>query len=296
MDISGRFFEKKYKVCENAPKEVEWGKYYSEIMEEYKKLLENYSDSEKVFQEFFEKNPSFVPGALGMGGGLSGHYPHMDTLISQPEIGIAVKRKPDFLWLAQDSVDFTPVFIEIERPNKSMFTKEKIPNKDFNQALNQLDEWRGILNGGVNIQAFYQNFSIPLSMQQKNFKPKFVLIYGRRNEYENDEYLQKIRSSKQREDVWIMSFDRLLAIFEYKQFTSCRMSQGKYEILHIPPTFRYRADRVSELVKYEGFEGAIDHMEMTSAERKKFLHDRFPYWKNRAEIICKGMIVSQEGE
>ena len=91
-------------------------------------------------------------------------------------------------------------------------------------------------------------------------------------------------------------FDRLLAIFEYKQFTSCRMSQGKYEILHIPPTFRYRADRVSELVKYEGFEGAIDHMEMTSAERKKFLHDRFPYWKNRAEIICKGMIVSQEGE
>ena len=133
-------------------------------------------------------------------------------------------------------------------------------------------------------------------MQQKNFKPKFVLIYGRRNEYENDEYLQKIRSSKQREDVWIMSFDRLLAIFEYKQLTSCRMSQGKYEILHIPPTFRYRADRVSELVKYEGFEGAIDHMEMTSAERKKFLHDRFPYWKNRAEIICKGMIVSQEGE
>ena len=131
-----------------------------------------------------------------MGGGLSGHYPHMDTLISQPEIGIAVKRKPDFLWLAQDSVDFTPVFIEIERPNKSMFTKEKIPNKDFNQALNQLDEWRGILNGGVNIQAFYQNFSIPLSMQQKNFKPRFVLIYGRRNEYENDEYLQKIRYSQ----------------------------------------------------------------------------------------------------
>ena len=38
MDISGRFFEKKYKVCENAPKEVEWEKYYSEIMEEYKKF------------------------------------------------------------------------------------------------------------------------------------------------------------------------------------------------------------------------------------------------------------------
>ena len=89
---------------------------------------------------------------------------------------------------------------------------------------------------------------------------------------------QRIRSQKQRDNVVIMSFDRLHAMSGYQQFTCSEVSRGKYNILHIPPTFRYRADRVEILAKYENFEKAIDSMEKTSSERKEFLHKRFSYW------------------
>lgn len=289
------FFEKNYEIVENAPKEMTWENYYSKAMQKYSCLLEESGDSEKEFQEFFEKNPAFIPGALGINH-FGGHNPYMDALISQPELGTVVRRKPDFLWLAQNSLKFTPVFIEIERPNKRMFAKDGHPNQEFNQALNQIDEWRGLLKDAVNIQTFYKMFSIPSDIQEKEFEPQFILVYGRRNEYENDNHLRRVRASKERENVHIMSFDRLAAVFEYKQFVSCKVQQGKYKVLYIPPTFRYQADSVDTLAKYEDFENAIDHMEETSVERKQFLHERFPYWISKNDDIWKGMIISGEGE
>ena len=46
---------KKYEVCKNPPKEIEWEIYKTEVMEEYRELLETKGDSEKEFQLFFEK-------------------------------------------------------------------------------------------------------------------------------------------------------------------------------------------------------------------------------------------------
>lgn len=287
---------KKYEVCKNPPKEIEWEIYKTEVMEEYRELLETKGDSEKEFQLFFEKNPSFLPGALELIGN-SSHYPYMDALVSQPEIGIVKNRKPDFLWLAQDSLNFAPVFIEIEKPNKKMFTIKENPNSEFNQALNQIDEWRSLLDDVDNRKSFYKCFSVPKEMQEKTFQPQYLLIYGRRSEYENDNWLRNLRAAKQRENVVIMSYDRLYPLYDYRQFTSCKVTQGKYEILHIPPTFRYRADSVETLVKYENFETRIDSMEKTSEDRKKFLHERYSYWIEKAPELSHGtMIISQEGE
>ncbi len=288
-------FNKHYEIKKDAPKEIEWEKYRTESIEEYHALLSTCGDCEKEFQDFLEKNPSYVPGALSLFG-QSGHYPFMDTLISQPEIGITFTRKPDFLWLAQDSLTFSPVFIEIEKPNKKMFTDGGIPNADFNQALNQIDEWRYLLKDSDNIRAFYKSFSIPLHLQEKIFNPQFLLIFGRRDEYGENPKLSGVRASKQRDNVAIMSFDRLKPLYDYKQFTSCKMSQGKYRVLHIPPTFRYRADLVDTLKQYVDFQSAISLMEKTSEDRKKFLLERFSYWVDNAEYIMSGLLVSQEGE
>lgn len=287
--------DKHYEIKKDAPKEIEWEQYYVESMKEYNTLLNENGDCEKVFQDFFEKNPSYVPGALELFG-QSGHYPFMDALISQPEIGIVDNRKPDFLWLAQDSLTFSPVFIEIEKPNKKMFTDSGIPNAEFNQAMNQIDEWRYLLKDLDNIRAFYKSFSIPLDMQEKTFNPQFLLIFGKRDEYIENTVLRGVRASKQRENVAIMSFDRLKPLQDYKQFTSCKVSHGEYRIIHIPPTFRYRADSVYTLKQYINFEAAISHMKNTSMERKNFLLERLSYWVDNAEYIMHGLLVSQEGE
>lgn len=146
--------EKHYEVRIDAPKEIAWDIYCTETLKEYNSLLNESGNNENEFQSFFEKNPSYIPGALQLFGN-SGHYPFMHTLISQPEIGIAVNRKPDFLWLAQDSLTFSPVFIEIEKPSKRMFTNARIPTAEFNQAMNQIDEWRFLLKDPDNLRAFY---------------------------------------------------------------------------------------------------------------------------------------------
>lgn len=133
-------------------------------------------------------------------------------------------------------------------------------------------------------------------MQEKTFNPQFLLIFGRREEYEDDHILTGVRALKQRDDVAIMSYDRLKPLYDYKQFTSCKVSQGKYKIIYISPTFRYRADSVDILSKYVNFQDTISQMEKTSEERKSFLLGRLSYWVNNSDHIMKGLLVSNEGE
>lgn len=287
--------DKKYAIIEGAPKETEWELYAREKQLEYEKILEEFGDDEMFFQHFFERNPSFLPGAFEIFGH-SGHYPFMDTIISQPQIGGAFKRFPDFLWLANDSLTFCPVFIEIEKPNKKMFNKNGTITADFNQAMGQINEWKYLLNNPVNTLLFYDYFNVPDYLRKREFKPQFVLIYGRRAEYQNEELLRGIRAEHRREQVDIFSYDRLVPSSDCKQFVSCKVRNKEYEVICIPPTFRYRADCADTLCEYKNFVDAIDKMEMTTEERKQFLKSRYEYWCEFGRIKGKGLIVGHEGE
>jgi hypothetical protein len=66
-------FKKNYEIIKDAPKEINWEEYERVSLKEYKKILDNNSDDEQIFQKFFEENPAFVPGALELFG-QSGHY------------------------------------------------------------------------------------------------------------------------------------------------------------------------------------------------------------------------------
>lgn len=186
---------KEYEVIKDAPKQIDWDKYSEKSIREYKILLENSSDKEKIFQQFFEENPSFMPGALELFG-QSGHYPYMDALISQPEIGGIFRRRPDFVWLANDSLTFVPVFIEIEKPSKKMFNKDGTTTAEFNQALGQIHEWQYLLNQPTNRQLLYEYFNLPLEIREKTFMPQYLLVYGRRNEYQGNKMLTGIRAAQ----------------------------------------------------------------------------------------------------
>lgn len=286
--------DKSYEVVKDAPKEIFWDDYYQVSCNEYQLLLNSEGENEDSFQRFFEKNPSFLPGGMELFG-QSGHNPYMHTVVSQPVLGTYISRKPDFMWLAQNSLTFCPVFIEIEKPNKRMFTQTNVPTAEFNQAINQIDEWKMLLNKPLNQLAFFDHYNIPQEMRDKVFEPQFLLIYGRREEYEDNEYLRNLRKQKEKDKVALFSFDRLQPLADYKQFITCKVHEKKYNVLCIPPTFRYRADCVEELYAWKGFVDKIDNMEHTSVERKTFLKGRYSYWydfKGRMQ----GMILSMEGE
>lgn len=286
--------QKNYEVIVDGPKEMEWNEYYRLVMDEYHYLLAEKGDDEVIFQKFFEDNPSMLPGGLELFGH-SGHYPYMSSLITQPVLGTYIERKPDYVWFAQDSLAFCPVFIEIERPNKKMFTQAGLPTAEFNQAVNQIDEWRMLLNNPVNQLSFFDYYDIPQSVRDKVFEPQFLLIYGRRAEYEESEYLKNLRKLKEKDRVSIMSFDRLQPLADYRQFITCRVKNKKYEVVAIPPTFRYLAGEADVLYKWKDFFEKIDSIKGVTTERKEFLKRRYEYWTN-FKGNPPGIIIGMEGE
>ena len=224
-----------------------------------------------------------MPGAFELRN-LSGHLPHLQCLITQPEIGASYIRKPDFLWLSQDSLTFVPVFIEIEKPSKKTFTQTGKTSADFTQAMDQIIEWKSILNKPENQLAFFQKYNLPKELTSKVFKPQFILIYGRREEYAGNEYLMRKRSELQSDDIVIMSYDRLSPQYDSRNMLCAQVSNTtgntQYKIVTIPPTFEFDAALASDYKEYIGFMDAIDKMEYTTQERKDFLKLRFPYWQD----------------
>ncbi|TDQ38636.1 Shedu anti-phage system protein SduA domain-containing protein [Aureibacillus halotolerans] len=284
-----------YEIIKDAPKEIAWEDYETKSKEEFYTLLSSSSDNEAVFQNFFEENPSYMPGALELFG-QSGHYPFMHSLVSQPRIGSSYTRIPDFVWLAQNSLDFSPVFVEIEKPSKLMFNKSGSTKAEFTQAIDQIYEWKSILKKPANQLLLFDFFNIPQEIREKNFKPQFLLIYGRREEYENKELLRDKRATMRQENIDIMSFDRLRPIRDYYQFITSTVWNKEYRVKSIAPTFKYRPDCAQELASVRDFKEAIKNMRHTSPERKEFLEMRYDYWVEFSNSDQKGLIHSGEGE
>ena len=238
------------------------------------------ASDEKAIQDFLEKNPCMVPGARGeFDFGPSGHSPCRDTLIAQPRIKGIINRQPDFMWLANDSITFCPALIEIEAPSKKYFNKDGSPTADFTKAKNQLDEWKVILSKPENQLSFYNDFSVPQELRKRNFDPYFVLIYGRRKEYENDQILtdKRLTLVDRRSNQYLMSFDRIQPLYIDRPYVTSIVKNGKYHAKYLTPTFK-PGPFEDQLLDFDNLDSAVENMAHTSDERKIFLKQRIPYW------------------
>ena len=289
-------FKKTYEIVQDAPAPMSWDDYSKSSYDEYQLLLQTHGDDEPTFQHFFERNPSFVPGAFELFG-TSGHYPFTQSVIAEPHLdGGLFTRVPDFIWLAQDSLFFTPVLIEIEKPNKKTFIEKGTQSADFSQALGQIAEWKAILSEPENVLQFYRCFDIPDWIRKKTFAPQYGLIYGRRSEFESDPLLLKKRAQLVPADVMLASFDRLRPDPKGDNLLCSTLSHGKYTVKTIPPTYRYSPSTADNLSIVTGFDVAIHRMEKTSDERKAFLASRYTYWKEYGEQERKGIICTADCE
>lgn len=289
-------FKKKYEIIADAPATVSWDEYAKCSYNEYQELLKNNGDDESVFQHFFERNPSFMPGAFELFG-TSGHYPFTQSLITQPQLnGGLFTRIPDFIWLAQDSSFFTPVLIEIEKPNKRTFTTTGCQSAEFSQALGQIAEWKSILSSPENVLQFYKCFNIPDWIRKKTFKPQYGLIFGRRTEFESDPLLLGKRAQLVQDDVKLISFDRLYPDPNGRDLMCTTLKKGKYTVKTIPPTYQYSPATADNFSVVSGFDSAVSHMEMTTPERQEFLVNRYAYWKEYGEMDRKGVFCPADRE
>lgn len=282
-----------YSLHPDPPARMPWEEYEQRVLAEWEALL-NFTEGcdERRVHEFLVRHPSMVPGAYSVTGP-SGHSPVPLALLSEsPLTGLGMK-VPDFIWLASDSSNFTPVFIEIESPCKRWFTQGHVPTHDLIQAVNQLAEWRAWLNRPENLAVFYENFEIPDEMRRYlTFRPEFVLIYGRRREFNDRPELRRLREQFERQGQVVMTFDRLKPARDCQHYISATKRNGGYRAIAVPATVEFGPAVADSFAKISGIAEAIQENGWISPVRRRFLVERLPYWNTWAEqdpgIICLG--------
>jgi Domain of unknown function (DUF4263) len=281
-----------YRIEEPPEKALCWEDYEPLITKEWDSLLNGKPPSEAAIQAFFQKHPSIVPGAFGLTGGESGHYPRLSTLIAQPPLPSYNRRIPDFMWLSQWSDTDQPVLIEIEAPAKRWFTNSGTPTADFTQAMNQISEWKAWFATTHNVEAFKAFYGLDRdAWRGARFRPAYLLIYGRRAEANANPALTQKRGVLYGDDITTMTYDRLRPNSKAFELI-CAKVEGPmaFRALSVPPTLTWSPSLADDRAMVSGLDQAIEANEYISDNRKQFLIRRLPYWNEWARQEQKGPI------
>jgi hypothetical protein len=283
-------------VTEQGPAALAFDVYATQAMAEWRVLLDE-DPRERRVQQFLEQHPALVPGSLSPGGATCGSE-LFNLLVSQPTLPGLDARQPDFLWFTSTSDTWYAVLLEIEAPGKRLFRRDGVPTAEFNQARNQLNQWRSWFGLPTNQLKFQADYGVPEFWTARRAMAVYMLlVYGRRNEFRQDPSLTRQRSSLlSGEDEELMSFDRLVADrFLADAITVRAKGNGRYRALSLPPTFKLGPSHPERLLRVDGLEGAIHSSEGWSAARRAFVTSRIPYWRDWAMRDDKGWIdVSDE--
>jgi len=251
-----------------------WDEYTFLLMRQWHGLLDTpISAEEQLLHEFLERHPSLLPGSDSVDG-TSGHLPFPMAVISKPKLPGLSDRQPDFMWIATDSVALYPILIEIETPHKKWFYGDRAEiHSDLTHAQGQLAEWRAWFNRGRNRTAFLDDYDISRELRKRKLSPRFVLIHGRRSDYENSESRLQKRAELQREDERLMSFDRLSPA-NYGELYSCvHKTQDGYQIVAVPPCLGL-LQKAEDYRRSNGWDHALDNCHDMAPARRDYLKEQ----------------------
>ncbi|MBN5443696.1 DUF4263 domain-containing protein [Serratia ureilytica] len=181
--------------------------------QEYIDLLDR-NENEQVYQNYLEENTMFIPREFEQNHGI-----HFSTVFRK--LPLSSDYKPDFVYLSKSSDNWNVILVEIEKPSSKYFKKNSITfHADFNLALQQMNTWRAWFDEESNRNHFKNNvlqgFIEPAYMGKNPFNFKYVLVHGRRSEYENNTQKTALIRGQQRNDFSIISFDSLAENIERK--------------------------------------------------------------------------------
>jgi hypothetical protein len=182
----------------------------TEEEEDWTRLIDSEeSRKESRVQAWLERHPWFVPGAHTLDTN-SGHPPWPGALITQPPLPDLSTKRPDFMWLANDSAFLYPVLIEIETPWKRWFHQDgQQQHADLTTALSQVANWQVWFGKGRNQVNFCDQYRVPRALMDLTLRPRYVVIHGRRNEASATPATAALRGRLAPSDVHLMTFDRL---------------------------------------------------------------------------------------
>lgn len=291
--------ERTYQVVTPPARPPSWTQYERIIQMEWDALLNRQPfPSEPEVQAIFERHPSIVPGAFGIIGGESGHYPRLCGMVAQAPLPSYDRRVPDFLWLSGSSDTEQPVLVEIEAPSKPWFTKAGTPTAGLTQALDQIVQWKAWFDVPHNVEAFKAFYGLDReAWRRRRFKPAYLLIYGRRSEANAKPLLTQKRAHLHPDDVVTMTYDRLRPNPKAGDLCCLRAeASGVFRVVSVPATLTWKPALVEQRGLSHGWHAAIEANRYISPERKAFLIERRPYWEKWGRRNDHGVIFSSDEE
>lgn len=103
-------------------------------------------------------------------------------------------------------------------------------------ASGQLAEWRAWFGRGHNRTAFLEYYDIPPMLAWRQLAPRYLLIHGRRENFESVPRRREKRAELARPDERLMSFDRLTPAKNSVLFSTARKGQDGYRVISVPPS------------------------------------------------------------
>lgn len=163
--------------------------------------------SEQVYQEFIEKNTALIPREF-----IQNHGLHFDLVIRK--MSLAKDYTPDFFYMAKSSADWNLVLVEIEKPQSKYFKNDKGDlHPDFLAGLDQIARWRAWFDNSANRTGFIDGtidpIRVPTTMRRNPCHIKYVLVHGRRNEFEGSDLKKGLIRARETDDFKIISYDSL---------------------------------------------------------------------------------------
>jgi len=248
--------------------------YNTFLMERWQALLDSEdSRDERLVHQFLERHPSLLPGAYSVDGD-SGHPAFPLAVISRPKLPGLSDREPDFMWVATDSGSLYPVLVEIETPHKAWFYGDRAEiHSDFTHAYGQLAEWRAWFGHGHNRTAFLEYYDLPPMLARRQLAPRYVLIHGRRDNYDHSQRRRSKRAELGRPDERLMSFDRLTPAKNGVLYSTVRKGEDGYRVISLPPSLTL-LNTGSHYKVASGWAEALDDCPDMAASRRDYLKEQ----------------------
>lgn len=192
-----------------------------QLRNDFLELLDK-EEREQVYQDYIERYTRLVPREF-----VQNHGIHFSMVLRKVPFGADFKS--DLFYLSKSSDDWNAVFIELEKPQSRFFKKGSNDfHADFVQALQQINQWKawfledgnqtGFLTGTINA------IRLPAVMTRNPTYNKYVLVFGRRSEYESNDQRRMLVKAQEMDDFKIITYDSLVEGLNQKHdlFTAAR--------------------------------------------------------------------------
>ena len=238
----------------------------SEDKNEYLTLLDG-TPKEQKLQSFLENHTRFIPREF-----VQNHGIHLSLVLRKLAFG--ADYKTDFFYFSKSSDDWNAVFIELEKPSSRFFRRGSSRfHSDFTQALEQINQWKAWFRSDQNKGTFLSMVSaihVPAHMASNPTFNKYVLVFGRRSEYEGNKERRQLIGAQETDDFKIITFDSLAESLSRKYELSIGVRHNRF------------IDILTDEITESGLYGCV---EPTRLRVGQLLHEKMKHGPRSNEYI-----------